>query len=339
MNVIQRTLRRIDAFQQRHAVLAFPIAVFKKFGDDRAGYLAALIAYYAFASIFPLLIAFVSILGLVLQNNPSLEHTLINGTLAQFPVIGDAITNHAVPASMTALVVSSILSIWAGLGVISAMQNAMNDVWDVPLKDRPNFVFNRLRSLIMLAVFGVLTLASIFLSGLGSTSGSIGGVLRALGLVGSLVLNWVLYMIGFRVLTRKKLSWGDVFPGAVVGAVLWTGLQTFGNYLVTHQIAKAGNTYGIFAIVIGLLFWFYMGAQLSLYAAEINVVRVKHLWPRNLVQPPLSRGDKRSYEEEAQVEVRREEEQVSVSFDERADRLPGEEGPSEEPPRATSGER
>jgi YihY family inner membrane protein len=339
MNVIERTTRRIDAFQQRRAALAFPIAVSKKFGDDRAGYLAALIAYYAFASIFPLLIAFVSILGLVLQNSPSLEHTLVNGTLAQFPVIGTAIKHHAVPASVTAIVVSSILSIWAGLGVISAMQNAMNDVWDVPLKDRPNFIFNRLRSLLMLAVFGVLTLATIFLSGLGSTSGSIGGVLRAVGFVGSLVLNWILYMIGFRVLTRKKLSWGDVFPGAVVGAVLWTALQSFGNYLVTHQIARASNTYGVFATVIGLLFWLYMGAQLSLYAAEINVVRVKRLWPRSLVQPPLSEGDKRSFEHEAQVEVRREEQQVSVSFDERADRLPEEETSSEETPRATSGDR
>jgi uncharacterized protein (DUF58 family) len=130
-----------------------------------------------------------------------------------------------------------------------------------------------------------------------------------------------------------------VFPGAVVGAVLWTALQSFGNYLVTHQVAKASNTYGVFATVIGLLFWLYMGAQLSLYAAEINVVRVKRLWPRSLVQPPLSEGDKRSFEHEAQVEVRREEQKVSVSFDERADRLPEEEGSSEESPRANSGER
>jgi membrane protein len=336
VNPIERTVRRVDTFQQGRRALAFPFAVVKKFGDDRAGYLAALIAYYAFFSIFPLLIAFVSVFGFVLRHNQSLRHTIVTGTLAHFPVIGPEIQKHVLPASALTIVLTTLLSVWAGLGVISAMQNAMNDVWDVPLKDRPNFLFNRLRSLLMLTLFGVLTIASIFLSGLGSTSGSVAGALRVVGIAGSLLLNWVQYMVGFRVLTRKELSWGDVFPGAVVGAVLWTALQTIGNYFITHQIAKASNTYGTFAIVIGLLTWFYMGAQLSLYSAEINVVRAKRLWPRSLVQPPLTEGDKRTYAHAAQVEQRREEEAVEVEFDERADRIPGEDDEGEKP-RAASG--
>jgi YihY family inner membrane protein len=329
MNVVERGIRRVDDFQQRHAVIAFPFAVAKKFGDDRAGYLAALIAYYAFWSIFPLLFAFVSILGLVLKHNPGLYDNVVNGTLRSFPLIGKQIASHTPPRSVVAIVIGSVVAIWAGLSVLSAMQNAMNDVWDLPLKDRPNFVFNRLRSLLMLALFGTLTVTAIFLTGIGGTSGSVPVVWRVAGVAISLVLNWVLYMVGFRVLTNRDLSWRDVFPGAVFGAALWTALQTFGNYLVTHQMAKASDTYGSFALVIGLLFWFYLAAQLSVYAAEINVVRSKRLWPRSLMQPPLSEGDKRAYEQMAQVEQRRPEESVAVSFHD-------DEGGAE---RASTGER
>src|SRR5207247_1764718 len=104
---------------------AFPFAVVKKFGDDRAGYLAALIAYYAFFSIFPLLAVFVTALGFVLKNNPGLEDTIVNGTLAHFPLIGTAIRHHTLPTSTALIVVGTIGSLWAGLGVMSAMQNAM----------------------------------------------------------------------------------------------------------------------------------------------------------------------------------------------------------------------
>ena len=73
MNAIQRTLQRIDAFQQRRKWLAFPFAVVKKFGDDRAGNLAALIAYYGFFSLFPLLLVMVSVLGFILRGHPDLQ--------------------------------------------------------------------------------------------------------------------------------------------------------------------------------------------------------------------------------------------------------------------------
>jgi YihY family inner membrane protein len=319
VNPIERAVRAVDRFQQRNRVLAFPFAVLKKFGDDRAGYLAALIAYYAFFSIFPLLLCFVSILGLVLERFPGLEERIVEGTLANFPLIGDQIQSHSLPASFGAIAVGAAVSLWAGLGVMAAMQNAMNDVWDVPLKDRPNFLFTRVRSLIMLVAFGLLTVVSIGLTGVGSASGTVSWPLRVAGVGGSLIINWVLYMVAFRVLTRRKLRWGEVFPGAVVGAVGWTALQTLGNYLVQHQIARAQETYGTFAIVIGLLVWFYVAAQLSLYAAEINVVRSKRLWPRSMVQPPLSEGDKRSYAHMAQVEQRRPEEAITVDFEDEPD--------------------
>src|SRR5947207_10896481 len=162
MSFIDRTVRRIDAFQAERRWLAFPIAVIKKFGDDRAGNLAALIAYYGFFSLFPLLLTFVSVLGLLLRNDPSLRDSIINSALRDFPVIGDQITRniHAITGNGVALGIGIAGTLWAGLGVTMAAQNAMNQIWDVPRKDWPNFLKSRLRGLLLLAVLGTMTVAS-----------------------------------------------------------------------------------------------------------------------------------------------------------------------------------
>jgi YihY family inner membrane protein len=320
MQPLDRFVRRVDRLQQRHAPLAFPFAVFKKFGDDRAGYLAALCAYYGFFSLFPLLFVFASILGLVLRGNPALRHDIVHSTLGQFPLLSDYIhVRPAATSSITTLVISSLVALWGGLGWTAAMQNAMNDVWDVPLTERPNFLITRVRSLLMLAVMGTFVIASTLLAGLGTTSGSVAGAMRVVGYAGSLVLNFFLYMVAFRVLTRKKLGWFDVLPGAVFSAVAWTGLQLIGTNLVTHQVASARALFGTFAIVVGLLVWLSLGAQVSLYGAEINAVRAMRLWPRSITQPPVVEGDKRSYEHMAQVEKRRPEEEIRVTFDDQSE--------------------
>jgi membrane protein len=316
MDAIKRLIRRFDEFQQRNRSLAFPFAVLKKFGDDKAGYLGALIAYYGFFSLFPLLLVFVSVLGIVLRDHPSLQARILDTALGNFPVIGDSIKVNTLSGSPLVLIIGILTALWAGLGATAAAQNAMNEIWDVPVEKRPNFWISRARSLIMLAILGSLTLLTTALTGLGSTSGAIGITFRVVGFAGSFVLNVVLFLIIFKVLTRADVSWGDVMPGAIIAAVIWTGLQALGNYYVTHQVANAEAVYGTFAIVIGLLGWLYLGAQITLYAAEINVVKKRRLWPRALMAPPLTEGDERSYAAKAKAEKRRPGQQVDVSFDE-----------------------
>ena len=89
MGSIERVVRRIDARQQRTPFLAFPFAVVKKFGDDRAGGLAALMAYYGFVALFPLLLLLVTLLGLALRGNESLQRRVLQSALSDFPIIGD----------------------------------------------------------------------------------------------------------------------------------------------------------------------------------------------------------------------------------------------------------
>jgi YihY family inner membrane protein len=318
VSFIEQRIRRIDAFQQQRRWAAFPFAVIKKFGDDRAGNLAALIAYYGFFSLFPLLLTFVSILGILLKDNDSLRQSILDSALRDFPVIGDQIAKniHAITGGGVVLAIGIVGTLWAGMGVTAAAQSAMNQVWDVPRKQWPNFLTSRLRGLIMLAILGTLTVASTFMSGLASSGGP-AAVGATLGIAASLVLNLALFLLGYRVLTVRDLSWGDVFPGAVVAAVLWTAMQSLGGYYVTHQIKNASDVYGTFALVIGLLVWMYLGAQIFLLAAEVNVVRKTRLWPRSLVQqPPLAPADKAVMTRGAKVEERIAVEDVSVAFDE-----------------------
>lgn len=322
--MLQKVVRRIDAYQQSHPWLGFPVAVAKKFGDDRAGNLAALIAYYGFFSVFPLLLVLVSLLGFVLRDTPDLREAIVDSALAQFPVIGEQIReNVSALKSGAALGVGTVTALWAGLGVTQAGQVAMNDIWDVPIKARPPFLKARLRGLLLLILLGSITLASTMLSGLGTLEGTVGMALRVVGFAGSLVLNLVLFLVAFRVLTHKDLSWRDVFPGAAVGAFLWAILQAVGSFYVNHIVKDASEVYGFFGFVLGLLAWIYLGAQITLYAAEINVVRVNRLWPRSLVtEPPLRQADRRTLSQAAKVEERMPQERVDVSFEGRAKGTP-----------------
>ena len=317
MSLGQRTVQGIDRFQRRHAWAGFPFAVVKKYGDDQAGYLAALIAYYGFFSVFPLMLVFVSVLGIVLANNPQLRQEIIDSALAQFPIVGPTIAEevHAITGNAVALTIGIVTALWAGLGVVQASQNAMNQVWDVPRKDRPNFFISRLRSLLMLFVLGTTLLASTFFSGLATARSSNGAVILTWEIGLSLVFNLVLFLFIYRVLTRLDLRWRDVLPGAIVAAVIWTALQGVGGYYVEHTINRASNVYGTtLALVIGLLVWIYLGGQLTLLCAEINVVRVRKLWPRSLA-PPLTEADQRAMRAGTLTELRRPEQHIEVTFE------------------------
>src|SRR5436305_9284711 len=204
---VRRRIRTIDDAQRTRPWLAVPFAVVRKFGDDQAGNLAALIAYYGFFSIFPLLLVFVTVLGLALSGNPSLQHSIEQSALRNFPVIGPQISRniHSISGNGVALAIGIVGTLWAGMGVTQAAQNAMNKIWDVPRKEWPNFFKSRLRGLLMLAILGTLTIGATFMSGL-STSGGPAEVMAVLGIAGSLLLNLALFLVAYRVLTVRDLN-------------------------------------------------------------------------------------------------------------------------------------
>jgi YihY family inner membrane protein len=311
--------------------------VWKKFGDDQAGNLAALTAYYGFFSLFPLMLAFVTILAMVLHGNADLQARIEGSALANFPVIGTQISRnvHSLRGSGLVLAFGIVLALWSGIGVLKVMQTAMNTVWNVPYVHRPSFFASLARAVVMLFVLGAITLASAAAGAVGAGSGrwwaSLLGVVLAFG------LNLALFLLAFRILTSEDLGWADVFPGALAGAFAWIVLQALGGYYVGHELNGASDTYGTFAVVIGLLAWIYLVAQVALISAEINAVRKRHLWPRSMIQPPLTPADVEALEFAARQARRRPEERIEVVVEGRpeandrpptSDRPPANAGPS-----------
>jgi YihY family inner membrane protein len=311
---IERLLRPIDLLQQRHSVLAFPIGVVKKFGDDEAGKHAALLAYYGFFSVFPLMLVFVTLLGYALANNQALQDRVIDTLVQQFPVLGTQIQDSikTIQGSGIGLAVGILGTLWGGLGITQSAQDAMNAVWNVPRKDRPTFWLRLARGLgaLLLLVAGIFAATTLAQQGT-ARSGVLG---RLIPFAGSLLLNLLLVALMFRVLTATRMPWRRLLPGAAVGAVAWSVLQAVGVSIVNRQLERANLVYGVFAVVIVLLSWLYLSAQLLLYAAEINVVLARRLWPRSLLQPPLTEPDRQVLTALAETEERRPEQTIEVRF-------------------------
>jgi len=309
-------LHALDRRQQQSPRWSFVAAVIKKFSDDGASQLAALIAYYGFLALFPLLLVFVTVLGFVLQGNAGAQNSVLHSTLSQFPIIGNQLQDnvHSLKGSGLALAIGLIGSLLAGLGITGATQNAFNQVWYIPHKRRPNFLTWRLRGLGLLVLLGLLSIVSTTAAGLvtAQTAGAIeviGGILVAL------VVNLLLFFTAFRLLTSEEVQTENLIPGVIVGAVLWQILQHVGGYYVDHVVRHAKETSGLFAFVLGLLAWLYLGGQVTLLAAEVNVVRARRLWPRSFFSDPLLEADRRALTSAAEVQERIDEQNVKVTFD------------------------
>ncbi len=284
---------RIDRFQKRITPIGFVYAVLKKYGEDGGGRLGATIAYYAFFSVFPALLALVAIAGFVLSGNEELRSDVVDTAVGQFPVIGDSIAEGGLDGSGPALVVGIAGALWAGLGAMMATQYALNTVWDVPHYDRPDAVRGRLRGLLMFAVIGIGLVGVTVVSNIVTQVG-LPAIAKVGIVVGNASLNVALALLAFQILTAKMLRWRNLLPGAAVAGLAFYGLQTLGGVLVSRYVSNASDTYGTFALVIGLLTWFHLLSQVTLIAAEVNVVVARKLYPRTLFGDDLTDADERA---------------------------------------------
>lgn len=316
---------RLDRLQRRRPWASYPIAVVYKFVDDQGVYLAALVTYYGFLSLFPLLLLLTAGLGFVLQRQPDLQERILESAVAQFPVIGEEIGRPAgLEGSGVAALVGGLIALYGALRVAQVTHHAMDVCWAVPRHQRPNPVVARLRSLTIIAVLGLALLGSTVLAAVGrgiAESGlDFGGLTAVLLALASIAVNTVVFALALRLSTVQRLALRQVWPGAVFAAVGWQLLQTFGTAYVSGVVQQSGDTYGVFAVVLGLLTWLFLAAGMIVLATEINVVRVKELYPRALLAPfteeaDLTGADEQSFTDTATSTRAKEFEEVDVTFD------------------------
>jgi membrane protein len=328
---MRQLLVSVDAWQRRHTPAAVPVAVVKKFGEDRASSLAALISYYGFLSLFPLLLAFVSILGFALEDDPALQEDILGSALVRIPVIGAQLRDDVEPltGSTVALVVGLAGALWAGLGVTVALGRAFDRIWGVPGVARRGMIRARIGGFAMLALLGAALVASTVASGLGVEGRIDPFVVRAATLGASLAVNGVVFLGMFWLLTARTGGLREVLPGVAVASVGALVLQGVGGWYVERTITRSSDTYGVFALVIGLLSWFWLGAHLLLGAAELNVVLHRRLWPRSL-SGDLEAADREAMRRSAAAAQQDPRELITVEFAEGS----FEAGDAARPPRA-----
>ncbi len=318
MNPVEKALRKVDATQQRVTPMAFVFGVIKKYGDDNGGVLVANLAYSAFISLFPLLLILVTILGLVVAGHPSIQKDVTEAVANQIPLLGSTLTGnvHELQRSSTiGLIVGLIVLIYGVTGLAQAGLFTMQQVWNLPGPARPGYVQRLGRSLLFLLLLGAGVIVTTGLAYLTNYLRSWGHWSYLIYVV-TAAFGAGMYLGAFRALTAKGVPTRSLLPGAITGGILWTVLQVLGAWLV-HHFLHSNSVYGVFATVLGLMGWIYLATEITVYSAEINVVLVRRLWPRSIVQPPLTEADRASMALQALQNQRRPEQHIEVTFDDR----------------------
>jgi membrane protein len=332
---------RLDGYQRRHRWLGLPLAVIYKYFDDRGAYLSALVAYYSFVSLFPLLLLFYSALGFFLQGDPSLRASLEHSVLTSFPGLGSEISKHITTfrGSGVGLAVGVLGTLYGALGAMQAAQAGFNQIYGVPRNKQPNPIKSRVRSLGLLALlgFGVLLSTALAITlATASKSLHLATPVTVIGYGLNYLVNVVLFSVAFQLLTARDLRFREVVEGGAVAAALWTLLQTFGSAYVSHSLRHSSHLYGLFAVVLATLAWLYLQSVILMLSAEINVVVHQRLWPRSLLTPftdnvVLTEADRRAYQQYADVQKFKGFESVTTEFEAAGPEPPDPTGDGREP--------
>jgi YihY family inner membrane protein len=324
MNPVERAIRRIDGTQRRFTPTAFVFGVIKKYGDDNGGVLVSNLAYSAFVSLFPLLLILYAILGLIAAADPAFRESVVKAKSAvadQIPLLGETLTSnvsaeHLQNSSEIGLIVGLLVLIYGVTGLAQAGLFTMEQVWNLPGPARPGYVQRLGRALLFLCLLGGGVIVTTGLAGLTNSSLGKDSWFKLLIYVVTAAFGSGMYLGGFRALTPKGVPTRSLLPGAITGGILWTVLQVLGTWLV-HRFLHSNSAYGVFGTVLGLLAWIYLATEITVYCAEINVVLARRLWPRSIVQPPLTEADRASMALQALQNQRRPEQHIEVTFDDR----------------------
>jgi len=319
----------IDRFQRRFPPLGFPLAVIYKFFDDQGNQLAAVVTYYAFVAIFPLMLLGSSILGFVLEDRPHLQEALLDTALSQFPIIGDELGRpDGLRGSTSGVVIGSLVATYGAMGLGLAIQNVVNAAWSVPRNSRPNPIMLRLRSLLLLLTAGLALLAVSLVSALFTNTELLGGLADwwplslptwLVPVLSALVVGGMLTLL-LRVAAARDHPLLGAAPGGFAIAAMWQAVQWLGAQFVTGVINRTEGMNQTFALVLGLVGFLYVVAVVGVLGIEINVVLVRRLWPRALLTPftdrvDLTDADRRAYASYALMQRHKGFETVAVSFE------------------------
>jgi YihY family inner membrane protein len=311
MKVIDSSLSAFDRFQQRRKLPGFVYAVIKKYGEDEAGYQAALLTYYGFLAIFPLLLILTTLTSYV----PEWQDTIIKAMTSYFPVLGSQLSEHVQTLNKNglALVIGILFTLYGARGIADSFRHGVNHIWQVPRVKREKFPKSLIKSMELIIVGGIgLIIAALAVA---ATAGAWHGLgHRIIPVALDIFLLFWLFDFLLNICLPQHVTIKEARAGALTAAVGLVILQVFGGYILKHQLNNLDALYSTFAVTLGLLFWIYLQAQVLYYSIEVSAVKSEKLWPRSL-RGDLTAADKKAYTRLAGKERIVDQEHIATSFD------------------------
>ena len=271
----QQGSRVVERSRARWAPIDVAVRTFKRYSEDDAGSYAAALTYYTFFALFPLLLFAAAAVGYLTFNNEQLTSDFIANGVNSIPLIRDALSEKGLDFIQknkdTLVGTGLVLALYAGTGMIVALEHALNKINHV--EEEGNWFQKRARALQWLALLGVAGIGSMAMTGLAEATGHIVG--SALAYVGGFAINLFIFATAFKVLPAAKLTWKDVLIGAIVAAVAFELLKSFGAAYIARGESARDDTYGTLATSATLLVASYLICQVTLLAAEVNATLIE----------------------------------------------------------------
>jgi YihY family inner membrane protein len=295
MNIVDKTVRKLDTWQRRRRLPAFAFAVIKKYGEDEAGYQAALLTYYAFLAMFPLLLIATTLATIVSGNHSELDNTVTNSVSNYFPVLGRQLSAHVSTLHQNgpALFIGILVAFYGTRGVADAFRHGVQKLWGIPKSEWDGFPESWFKSFQLIIYGGLGFILASIMAGLAGSAGH-GLLFRLLSVVVNVLILILLFTVLLNLSLPRHVTIREIRPGAITAALGLVIFQTLGSFLVAHELKHLDALYSYFAISLGLLFWIYLQAQVLFYAVEIAVVSTQVRWPRSLSGHDLTPADMRA---------------------------------------------
>jgi YihY family inner membrane protein len=293
--VLNSLIDSFDRYQQRHKVAGLPYAVFKKYSEDQTGRWAALFTYYGFLALFPLLLVLTTAIKLLIHNNPKLSSQVVRGAITYFPVLGHDLQQdiHGITKTGATLIIGLLLTLFGARGVADVLRSSIDHIWQVPRGKRSGFPGSIVRSVGIIVIGGI----GLLIAPLAADYTLVFGhsfIFRIFSIIVTLIVLFGVLVLIMKMSLSVHMPLRNIWVGAAIAAVSLEVLQILGGYIVSRELRNLDTLYGTFAIVLGLLYWIYLQAQVLFYIFEFDSVRVLKLWPRS-VRHPLTPADHRAF--------------------------------------------
>ena len=283
MNKLQRFVQKLDAYQKKKHFLGFSVAVVKKYGEDEAGRHAALLTYYLFSAIFPLLLVLTTLTARLAGHNSYLQTTVIGGIIDYFPLLGNQLATHVhvLNRNGLALVLGLLFILYGTHGVADAFVKGVRQIWGIPKDQAPGFPKSTIKSLSLVIFGGLGFIGASVCAGLAASAGH-GWGFRGLSILINLFILFWLFTFLINSSLPRHVTIKEIRVGAAAATIGLVILQLLGGYVISRELKNLDALYSYFAVALGLLFWLYLQAQVIYYAIEIAVVSSQKRWPRSL---------------------------------------------------------